>query len=188
MKVYFSGSHSVGKSTLARYVSEKYNLSLLTEVARMVLSEQELQVDILRYDMTLVDKYQIQVFNRQLEEESKYSVFVSDRSAIDALAYAGQHSRILPQLLKSPQLASHISILKNPESILFFVRPSRATLRPDGVREVLNWDSIISIDAQIKLLLEMFEIRYFQISTDNMQERVKIIESVLDLSYAKIAK
>jgi predicted ATPase len=181
MKVYFSGSHGSGKTTCARYVSEKYSLPLITEVARMVLSEEELQVDILRYDMGLVDRYQTQVFNRQLEEESKYSTFVSDRSAIDALAYAGQHSRVLSQLLKSPRLPNYISILKAPNSIYFFVRPSKATLRPDGVREALNWDAVVAIDAQIKLLLEMFEIRYFQISTDNMSERVKLIDSVLGI-------
>lgn len=68
MKVYFSGAHSSGKTTCARYVSEKYKLPIVTEVARMVLSEQELQLDSLRYDMNLVDSYQSQVFYRQMVE------------------------------------------------------------------------------------------------------------------------
>lgn len=182
MKVYFSGSHGSGKTTCARYVANKYNLSFISEVARMVLSEQELQVDTLRYDMALVDKYQTQVFHRQLEEEAKYETFVSDRSAMDALAYAGQHSRVLSQLIKSPRLTDYVSILKNSDSIYFFVRPSKATLRPDGVREALNWDAVVAIDAQIKLLLEIFEIQYFQINTDNMQERVNLIDHILSIT------
>jgi predicted ATPase len=181
MKIYFCGSHGVGKTTLARYVSDTYSLPLITEVARMILSEQELQVDTLRYDMTLVDHYQSQVFNRQAQEEAKYTSFVSDRSAIDALAYAGQHARILPQLLKSSLLTECLSVLREPNSILFFVRPSKATLKADGVRELLNWDGIVSIDAQIKLLLEMFYLRYFQINTDNMQERIRLIDNILSL-------
>ena len=43
MKVYLVGSHSSGKSTLARYISQKYNIPMIVEVARQVLSEQELQ-------------------------------------------------------------------------------------------------------------------------------------------------
>lgn len=181
MRVYFSGSHGSGKTTCARYVSDKYNLPMISEVARMVLSEKELQVDTLRYDISLVDKYQTQVFHRQLEEEAKYGAFVSDRSAMDALAYAGQHSRILSQLIRSPRLVDYTAILKNPDSIYFFVRPAKATLRPDGVREALNWDAVVAIDAQIKLLLEIFEIQYFQINTDNMQERVRLIDSALTI-------
>ena len=181
MKIYFCGSHGVGKTTLARYVSDTYSLPLITEVARMILSEQELQVDTLRYDMALVDRYQAQVFNRQAQEEAKHTSFVSDRSAIDALAYAGQHARILPQLLKSSQLTECLSVLREPNSILFFVRPSKATLRPDGVRELLNWDGVISIDAQIKLLLEMFYLRYFEINNDNMQSRIRLIDNILSL-------
>ena len=180
MKVYFVGSHSTGKTTCARYVSENYKLPMITEVARMILSEKELQIDSLRYDMNLVDDYQQQIFSRQLEEESKYNAYVSDRS-FDHLAYAAQHTRILPKLIDSPELHTYLETLRAPESIIFFVRPSKATLKVDGVREALTWDGVISIDSKIHLLLEMFSLRYFQINTDNMQERVRLIDSVLSL-------
>ena len=182
MKIYFSGCHGSGKTTCARYVSEKYNLPLISEVARMVLSEKELHVDTLRYDMKLVDEYQSQVFYRQLVEEAKYTDFVSDRSAIDNLAYSAEHARILPQLLGSPELQAYLPILRDPASIIFFVRPAKATLRADGVREAINWNGAVSIDAQIKLFYEMYEIRYFEINTESMQGRVKLIDSVLSLS------
>lgn len=54
-------------------------------------------------------------------------------------------------------------------------------MRADGVRESLNWDGAVAIDAQIKFLYEMFGIRYFQINTDNMQERIRLIDSVISL-------
>jgi nicotinamide riboside kinase len=181
MKVYFVGAHSSGKSTIARYVSENYKLSLITEVARMILSEQELQVDALRSSLDVANKYQEQVFYRQLLEESKYTDFVSDRSAIDSLAYSAQHTNILSVLLKTEELGKYVNSLNNKDVIMFFVQPSKATLKDDGVRESLNWDGIISINAQIKLLLEMFGLKYFQINTENMQERVKLIDSVLSL-------
>lgn len=178
MRIYIIGSHGCGKSTLARYISEKYNLHMITEIARQILSEKELQLDTLRYDLDLVDDYQSEVFYRQIVEESKYQEFVSDRS-IDCLAYAAQHSRILPQLLHSQELKTYLEILKSPDSIIFFVRPSKATLKADGVRESLTWDGVIAIDAMTKFLLEMFELPYFQINIDNMQERTRIVDAVI---------
>lgn len=179
MKVYFIGAHSSGKTTCARYVSEKYKVPMITEVARMILSEKELQLDSLRHDMDLVDEYQEQIFNRQIREENKFVDFVSDRS-FDCLAYAAQHTRILPKLLNSPDLQSYLTRLKHEDSFIFFVRPSKATIKADGVRESLTWDGIVAIDAMVKFLLEMFGLRYFQINMDNMQERTRFIDSILN--------
>lgn len=178
MRVYFVGSHSTGKTTLARYVSQTYNIPMITEVARAVLSEKELHLDSLRTDLNLVDDYQTTIFYRQIAEESKHSSYVSDRS-FDCLAYAAQHSRILPKLLASDELKAYLPILRLPDSFIFFVRPSRVTLKADGVRESLTWDGVVAIDAQIKFMLHMWELPYFPIHVDNMQERVQLVDSVL---------
>jgi hypothetical protein len=180
MKVYFVGAHSTGKTTCARYVSEKYKLPMITEVARAVLSEKEWQLDSLRYDMDKVDAYQRQVFVRQMVEETKHSSFVSDRS-FDGLAYAAQHSRILPELMGLPDLPAYIDSLKAPGSFIFYVRPSKVTLKADGVREAINWEGVVSIDAMVKFMLQMWELRYFQIPMENMQERIQLIDNVLSV-------
>lgn len=177
MKVYLSGAHSTGKSTLARHISQKYQLPMISETARMILSEQELQIDTLRCDLDITDKYQQQVFDRQLLEETKYADFVSDRSVLDILAYSCQHSRILPKLMQSSELQEYVKMLRN--QFIIFVRPSKATLRADGVRESLNWDGVIAIDAMVKLLLQMFDIKHFIINMDSMQERIQMIDAIL---------
>src|SRR5277367_5224601 len=128
MKVYFIGAHSTGKTTCARHVSEKYSVPMITEVARMILSEKELHLDSLRHDMKLVDDYQRQIFYRQLQEEEKLDKFVSDRS-FDCLAYAAQHSNVLSELIHSPELTSYLESLRQPGVFIFFVRPSKATLK-----------------------------------------------------------
>jgi nicotinamide riboside kinase len=181
MKVYLVGAHSCGKSTLARYVSVKYNLPMITECARMILSEKELQIEQLRYDLDVADQYQEEIFNRQLVEESKYESFVSDRS-FDNLAYAAQHTRILSKLINSSALQEYLTVLRRPNSFIFFVRPTKATLKDDGVRESINWDGLIAIDSKIHFLLEMYSLKYFQINTPNMQERIRLIDSTLSLS------
>lgn len=180
MKVYFSGSHSSGKSTLARYVSEKYKLPLINEVARMILSEQELQIETLRSDLDTVNNYQRQVYERQLTEEQKYQgSFVSDRSLLDTLAYAAQHTTLLSNLIQDDRLNQYVDKLNQTDTYIFFVRPSKVTLKDDGVRENPNWNGVVAIDAMIKFILQMYDVKYYTINTDNMQERVKLIDSIL---------
>jgi dephospho-CoA kinase len=181
MRIYLCGAHSSGKSTIARYISTKYNFKMITEVARKVLSERELSLDSLRTDLDVVDSYQKEIFLRQIKEEEEVKDnFVSDRS-FDCLAYTAQHSRILAELLRSKDLSKYLDSLRKKDCIIFFVRPSKATLKADGIRESLSWDGIVSIDAQIKLLLEMWELRYFPINTDNMQERIRLVDNVISL-------
>lgn len=181
MKVYFIGSHSVGKSTLSRYVSNNYKLPMISEAARMILSEQELQIDSLRCDLEVTDSYQKNVFNRQMLEEVKFNEFVSDRALIDILAYTAQHSRILDKLIKSQELEEYIQKLRHPDVKIFFVRPSKATMKDDGIRESLTWDGVVQIDAMVKFMLQMWNLNHFQISMDSMQERVKFIDSMINL-------
>jgi nicotinamide riboside kinase len=181
MRVYFCGAHATGKSSLARYVSEKHNLPMITECARMVLSERELSVDALRANIDVVDSYQAEVFKRQLLEEQKYKDFVADRSLIDCLCYSAQHSRVAASQFADPILETYIEALKAPISIVFFVRPSKATMVADGTRERLSWDGVVAIDAMVKILLEMFEIRHYQIATDSFQERTRLVDAVLSL-------
>ena len=182
MRVYFVGSHSSGKSSLARYVSEKHHLPMITECARMVLSERELSVDALRANIEVVDSYQNEVFKRQLIEEQKYKDFVADRSLLDCLCYSAQHSRTAALQFADPMLETYIEALKAQSSMVFFVRPSKATLIADGTRETLSWEGVVAIDAMVKMLLEMFEIRHFQIATDSFQERTRFVDAVLSLT------
>jgi cytidylate kinase len=180
MKIYFIGAHSTGKTTLARYISEQVKLPLLPEVARMVLAEKELKIEALRSDISLVNTYQSEIFFRQVSEEKKHSDFVSDR-CFDCLAYAAQHSTILNELVDSPTCSEYVKSLKEADVYVFFVRPSKSTLKNDGVREEVVWDEIIRIDAMIKLLAELWKIPYYQINCDSMQERIKLVETILQL-------
>lgn len=181
MRIYLIGAHSVGKSTLARYISEKYNLPLISEIARAILAEKEINLESLRANLDLTNDYQRQIFFRQIERESQQNDFVSDRS-FDCLAYAAQHSTILPDLIYSKELQEYLKILKDKNSFIFFIRPSKATLKDDGVRELINWDQIIAIDAMIKMLCKIWNLRYFQIDSSNMQERIHFADCILSLA------
>src|SRR5579871_6710456 len=108
MRIYFVGAHATGKTTMTRYVSRKFGLPMITEVARAVLAELETNLDALRTDMDLVAEYQRRVFERQVQvERMQGSGFVSDR-AFDNLAYAAEHTLIFGDLISGDTFKSYM--------------------------------------------------------------------------------
>ncbi len=177
MRIYLVGSHATGKTTLCRYISRRYGLPMITEVARAVLAEMEASFDALRTDMDLVAEYQTQVFARQVAVEKLHrGRFVSDR-AFDNLAYAAEHTTIAADLLASPRFAEYMKWVS--EGVVFFLRPHQSLLREDGVRAGVSWDSVLRIDGMIKLLLEQHRLSYLPLESVSMQERVRALEFVL---------
>lgn len=177
LRVYIAGAHSTGKTTLARWASRQYGLPLITEVARAVLAESELPLNVLRVDIERTAEFQAEVFRRQAEaEQAAGERFVSDRT-FDNLAYAAHHSLALRQIAKS--LDNYAERLREAGSVVFFVRPHRELLHEDGVRAGVSWDEVVRIDGMIKLLLELQDVDYITIDTVNMSERARTIRAVL---------
>ena len=178
-RLYFIGGHSTGKTTLARYFAESLKIPLITEVARGVLSEMEVPIAALRTDLRLVAEYQRRVFRRQMDaERAQPGGFVSDR-AFDNLAYAAEHTVILPELTGMGGFTEYMQSMSR--GLVFFIRPCKDLLESDGVRETPVWDGLLRIDGMVKLLLEQFQVPYLPISTSSMQERVRTVEFVLRL-------
>ncbi len=177
MRIYFVGSHATGKTTLCRYVSRRFGLPMITEVARAVLAEMESSLDALRTDMELVAEYQDRVFGRQVAIEKMHAgAFVSDR-AFDNLAYAAEHTTVVAELMGDQRFKDYIRWVS--EGTVFFLRPHRDLLKEDGVRAGVSWESVLRIDGMIKLLLEQHRIPYLPIESVSMQERVRAVEFVL---------
>ena len=177
MRIYFVGSHATGKTTLCRYVSKRYQLPMISEVARAVLAEMETSLDALRTDMDLVADYQKRVFERQVAIEKHHpGGFVSDR-AFDNVAYAAEHTTVLSEMLNDTMFQEYMSWVSG--GIVFFLRPHQSLLREDGVRAGVSWDSVVRIDGMIKLLLEQYRVQYLPVESMSMQERVRAVEFVL---------
>jgi len=180
VRIYFVGAHSTGKTTLARWVRDHYGLPMISEVARGVLAEMEEQLDRLRSRLEVVDRYQTEVFARQIAAEAAQSgAFVSDRAFCN-LAYAAQHATVLGRLAGDPRLERYMQSVRT--GLVFFIRPHRELLRDDGVRAGVQWDEVVRIDGMVKLMLELFRIPYIPIDCLPMQERVRLIERVFSLA------
>jgi nicotinamide riboside kinase len=177
MRIYFVGSHATGKTTLCRYVSHRYGLPMISEVARAVLAEMEASLDTLRTDMDLVAEYQERVFARQVAVEKQHKAqFVSDR-AFDNLAYVAEHTLNAGAMMAGDRFRDYMKWVS--EGVVFFLRPHQSLLRDDGVRAGVSWDSVLRIDGMVKLMLEQHRISYLPIESVSMQERVRAVEFVL---------
>jgi nicotinamide riboside kinase len=177
MRIYFVGSHATGKTTLCRYVSRRYGLPMISEVARAILAEMETGLDALRTDMDLVAEYQERIFARQVAVEKMHEGrFVSDR-AFDNLAYAAEHTLTAAAMLDDVRFREYCRWVS--DGVVFFLRPHASLLVEDGVRAGVSWESVLRIDGMVKLLLEQHRISYLPIESVSMQERVRAIEFVL---------
>lgn len=186
MRIYLTGSHAIGKSTIAAHIKQKYKLPMITEAARSILSEHEWSIDSLRADLQKVDQYQKEIFYRQLQEEKKYigKDFVSDRG-FDFLCYTLQHSTVGPEILATQEWKDYLESLKKDDVLILFVRPHKSLLKNDGIRENPNWDGVVAIDAMTKTLLQMYGLKYFQIDCISMQERTNLVDNIIELFLAK---
>ena len=179
-RVYLVGAHSTGKTTLARWIRDRYGLPMIAEVARGVLAEMEARLDSLRTDLSVVDRYQREVFERQIQaEQEQEGAFVSDRAFCN-LAYAAHHATILSDVARDPRLARYMESVRG--GIVFYLRPHRALLAEDGVREIVSWEDVLRIDGMVKLMLEWFAIPYIPVESLSMQERSRLVERVLALT------
>ncbi|MBL8733614.1 MAG: ATP-binding protein [Planctomycetes bacterium] len=179
-RIYLVGAHATGKTTLARWVRDHYGLPMIAEVARGVLAEMEARLETLRTDIQLVNRYQLQVFHRQIEAEHKVDgSFVSDRAFCN-LAYAAHHSTMLGDIFRDRRLAEYMNWVR--EGLVFFLRPHRELVIADGVRAGLEWEEVVRIDGMVKLLLEMFDVPYIPVESLSMQERVRLVERVFTLA------
>lgn len=179
-RIYLVGAHSTGKTTLARWIRDRYGIPMISEVARGVLAEMEAQLDGLRSNIDMVDRYQLEVFERQIEAEAQHEgSFVSDRAFCN-LAYAAHHSTILSRVAGDPRLLRYMSSVR--KGIVFFLRPQRQLVVADGVRAGVEWEEVVRIDGMVKILLELFGVSYIPLESLAMQERVRMVERVLDLA------
>ncbi len=179
-RVYLVGAHATGKTTLARWIRDRFGLPMISEVARRVLAEMEIPIEALRANLTLVNEFQARVFEEQMRSEASHEgPFVSDRAFCN-IAYAAHHATILQEVAKDPRLPAYMDSVR--QGIVFFLRPHKELLTSDGVREQPSWDDLVRVDGMVKLLLELFSIPYVQIDCLSMQERVRLVDRVLDLA------
>lgn len=126
MRIAVVGSHSTGKTTLIRALSEILDVPILSEVAREKIAES----DKLPHHMTPEERsaFQMGILSEQIRREIRSESFLSDRSVFDAAAYAFDTPGY-EALFEAAK--THAS--ERPYARIFFL-PIEFALEGDGIR------------------------------------------------------
>ncbi len=181
-RAYFLGASGVGKTTLARYVSERYDVPMLSGATKLALEKVGCTFDDLLVDAKVADDFQRCVWEMQQAIERPHwedgCGFVSDRS-IDLLAYTAKQSRVVRELMHGVTFGCYVERMKRAH--VFFVRPCEAVkAKLDGRRDrFLSPEWVWGVDAVIEFVLECEKIPYVTLGSPSLKDRVATVDAVL---------
>lgn len=172
MKICFTGSGGVGKSTLCNELTKHLpKTHYIKEIAR----EEIKRIGKLPYDMDTQERFEFQkrLLELQLIAESNNPNFISDRGIMDILAY----SYDLPQYNYLLKMAKDANIWHRYNQIFYI--PIEFPLEGDSERSA---DPIYQkqIDQNLVQILEDLDINYFVIK-GNVEERKEKVLNTLKL-------
>lgn len=90
MKIALTGAGGTGKTTLAKYISEKWGVPYVGSVSREVFAELGIKDEAAQAKMTETDLLTLQwaIYERRKQKLEKMPAFVTDRLALDNYVYA----------------------------------------------------------------------------------------------------
>lgn len=177
MRIAITGSHGVGKTTLAQMLAKELGLPMISEVAREVAyahgfetTEQIKNASMMRRIM-----YQLNVFYGQLKaEEDHWKGYVSDRSVFDSIAYSIYYD--LPSGLVEYLTRDAVTHSKHYDLIIYC--PIVDKPQEDGFR-LTDTDSQVYVDSKLKVLLKQARcsvVKLSEIRENWLAEALKWIE------------
>jgi len=183
MLIYFIGSHSTGKSTLAEYISKERGVGLQPEIARQEILKNKIDLNALRRNLNELTNFQVDLLNKQIavetEQFSKSDNMIFDRCGVDVMAYTIEHTIQAEKIFNNIKIKDYLENFKKQKKVVFFLRPHIDLLENDGIREKVEMTSIYHIDGVIKTLLNISGIDYISINSSNFSERVSTVNTIL---------
>jgi adenylate kinase family enzyme len=92
-KIGICGAHGTGKTTLAKVISETYNLPIISQLMRNFWQEYGV-MDFEKLPKDVRTTFQKESLLRQIDAEDSSDNFVTDRTVLDQIAYAKMSSNM----------------------------------------------------------------------------------------------
>ena len=171
MKICFTGSHGVGKTTIAKEISNRLNLSYVPETAVYVKN---------KYDLPLFPyctaKTQITIFLKQLENELLIKNGIFDRCLLDVIAYS-IHQNLFNDKILCMMIDMSKKMAKKFDYIFLVTRYKdvidKTCYRDDDLKKHME------IEHLIEHLLMHFDLRYYLIYEKPLSDRIEKVISIL---------
>ncbi|RIB02854.1 cytochrome P450 [Gigaspora rosea] len=183
-KIVLVGAHSVGKTTLARFIKSHIDGILVTETARTLIKELNLNADILRNDPDKSLEFQAAIIKAQCvkEEEIEHEFAILDRSALDAIIYAQAFcKKRWKELLDMEETNKCLEHYRQKNKyLIFLIEPQKECLKADGVRMMpIDYEDWISFSESFKNLMNEYNIEFNTINVLDLNQRYSIVMNAL---------
>lgn len=170
----------MGKTTIANYITERFSINQVQEVARNVMGKYGNSLEEIRANLDICKKFQRDIIEEQIEREKMMEEpLISDRG-LDILAYFAMHTKDTNKILNKNYVKDYIKSYKDEDAIVIYVRPKEELIEDDGIRGDLSIENIYRIDGMIKYILESNDINYLVLESKHLNERVRFVETVLE--------
>lgn len=134
MKVAITGASGTGKTFLARYIADRYDLPICPVGARSVSAAMGFTSP---YDVDKIPgkraEFQLRLFTEKREWEDRTSAFVTDRTHFDNLAYTAMGNAV--DQLPSWAFQAYVDAAKNYTRIFYLPLRSFQNLGDDPQRK-----------------------------------------------------
>jgi nicotinamide riboside kinase len=175
MKIAFTGASSTGKTTLANLLMKKSEFVstvplFLTADARKILDEMGFRsMDQMSQAQTRA--FQMRYYNIKKSIESCQNHFLTDRSFVDVAAYWIERD-VSREDCGSDQLESECFAEAKKYDIHFYFPIGEIQFESDGYRSD-NLEFHSRIDRRIQSYLNLWGIRFIQISSNSLDDRLE---------------
>lgn len=172
MRIGFTGTMSVGKSTLVKELaklSQFENYYFATERSKYL---RDLGIP-LNTDSTLIGQM---IFQAERASELIYENLLTDRTIIDVIAFTNL-SKTIPRNQKQPLIDS-MSLLVPKYDYIFYIDPKGTIIEDNGVREI-DSEYRDMIDDDIRYQLKENKVQYYTIS-GSTEDRIKSILEIIE--------
>lgn len=182
MRIGIVGTHSVGKTTLARCLVEKLNhegqrVSFIKEQVRGVAADLNIQTaeEAAMKGAKWFSLFQWEILRRQINSE-RYAVkngysFISDRTTLDVLAYYMAGKSEDSEMIKEAYKEIALENVRIGYDLILYLPPA-IPLEDDGFRQV-DEEFRYKIDQTIRRLIVVHEVDCYAVNSIALNERVK---------------
>ncbi|CAG8724948.1 3098_t:CDS:2 [Gigaspora rosea] len=186
-KIVFIGAQSVGKTTLANFIKSHMNGIMITEIARNLMEELNLNTNtmkILRNDPDKTFEFQATTIKIQCEKEDEIELefAILDRCAFDSIVYAQNFcKKRWRELLDMKETNKCLERYRQKDRyIIFLIEPQKECLEADGIRTApANYEEWISFSDSFKMALKEFNIEFNIINVLDINQRYSIVKNAL---------
>lgn len=179
------GAHSVGKTTLAKYIETKLNCDISSELARVIIREMNINAEKIQTDKTICFNLQKEIIKRLalIEKDGKFDnkLVIHDRSAIDALVYAKYFlTKSQYDELACMNETKYLIEQYKAKSITFLIQPYEKYLKNDNFRIMpTNLDEWIEFSRLFEQVMLDLDISYYIIDKVELNDRfIQVMEKL----------